>query len=73
MAIFKLLAEQMYELYEELKNAGFDSIQAFELTKTYCTVAFANQSMTQRVDKDEVMRKYWSKVRERKVTTNEST
>ena len=48
MDIFKNLTDQMHELYESLKESGFNDTQAFELTKTYCSVAFANQAIEAR-------------------------
>lgn len=29
------ICDQLFELYEKYKNAGFDDAQAFDLTKTY--------------------------------------
>lgn len=42
---FKPLAGNIYELFEACRDAGFDNMQAFELTKTYCSVAFVNLAL----------------------------
>lgn len=46
--IFKRLTDEMYMLYTSCTDSGFNHDQAFELTKTYCTVAFARQSLEQK-------------------------
>ena len=40
---FAPMAEQMFQLYTALLHAGFTDERAFELSKTYCSVAFMNQ------------------------------
>lgn len=54
---FAPLTDEMYYLYRSCINSGFDYKQAFELTKTYCTVAFANQSIRAQESKTERYRK----------------
>lgn len=46
--IFKRLTDEMYMLYTSCTDSGFNPDQAFELTKTYCAVAFARQSLEQK-------------------------
>lgn len=42
---FKQLTDSMFTLYMSLKESGFDDHQAFELTKTYCSVAFVDNAI----------------------------
>lgn len=42
--IFNPMAVEMRLLFEALHDSGFTEQQAFELTKTYCSVAFVNQA-----------------------------
>lgn len=42
---FTPLAESMNRLYTALLESGFDRDQAFELTKSYCSVAFMNEAL----------------------------
>lgn len=51
------LTDDMYKLFESLKASGFTEGQAFELTKTYCTVAFANQAVRMKYLYEERMQK----------------
>lgn len=69
--MFNQLAVEMRLLFEALHDSGFTEQQAFELTKTYCSVAFANQAMQttygHRRSKQEVtelMRKQLAKYKE---------
>ena len=45
---FKLLSDELYELYTALKESGFNPDQAFEMAKTYCSVAFVSQAFQTR-------------------------
>lgn len=40
---FTQMANQMYQLYTALLESGFTDERAFEMAKTYCSVAFMNQ------------------------------
>ena len=55
---FTTLTDEMHELFESCKTSGFTEEQAFELTKTYCSVAFANQSIRMSQDHYDRMRTY---------------
>lgn len=44
--IFNPMAVEMRLLYEALHDSGFTEQQAFELTKTYCSIAFVNQALS---------------------------
>lgn len=61
---FKPLAGDMYELFEACRDAGFDSMQAFELTKTYCSVAFVNQALDTKA-KEERRRESYETIKKR--------
>lgn len=78
---FKYLADEMYDLYLALIDSGFDDHRAFELTKTYCTVAFANNALSknakdrQREASWEALRRYRKRkavMAENKEDTNET-
>lgn len=43
--MFNQLAVEMRLLFEALHDSGFTEQQAFELTKTYCSIAFVNQAL----------------------------
>ena len=40
------LTDDMYRLFDACQKSGFNEQQAFELTKTYCSVAFVNQALS---------------------------
>lgn len=44
--IFNPMAVEMRLLFEALHDSGFTEQQAFELTKTYCSIAFVNQALS---------------------------
>ena len=71
--MFNTLAAEMRLLFEALRYSGFTEQQAFELTKTYCSVAFVNQAIKEneysRRSKREIsdlMRKQLAKYKEEK-------
>lgn len=71
--IFNPMAVEMRLLFEALHDCGFTESQAFELTKTYCSIAFVNQALSDRQygrrSKQEVtdlMRKQLAKYKEEK-------
>lgn len=72
---FKCLTDEIYELYRSFVDSGFSLDKAFELTKTYCSIAFVNQSimLTQqecsRKSRREILNRY---VRNRKTETQDS-
>lgn len=43
--MFNPTAVEIRLLFEALHDSGFTEQQAFELTKTYCSVAFANRAV----------------------------
>lgn len=43
--IFNPLALELRMLFEACHDSGFTEQQAFELTKTYCSIAFVNQAV----------------------------
>lgn len=69
--IFKHLTDEMYALYQSCKESGFGPGQAFELTKTYCSVAFVNQSIRladkSRNDRSAILRRYRENINKMKI------
>ena len=55
---FTPLTNELYQLFSSCQESGFDQHQAFELTKTYCSVAFANHSVRVMLDYHDRMGKY---------------
>jgi hypothetical protein len=43
--MFNPMAVEMRLLFEALHDSGFTEQQAFELTKTYCSVVFVNHAL----------------------------
>lgn len=71
--IFNPMAVEMRLLFEALHDSGFTEQQAFELTKTYCSVAFANQAAQttygyrrSKQETTELMRRQLAKYKEEK-------
>lgn len=69
---FKALTDEMRELYWSCRDSGFTETQAFELTKTYCSIAFVNHAISNKEKacnykiKREVLRHYaWNKEAEK--------
>lgn len=75
---FKSLTDEMYKLYESCRESGFDSSQAFELTKTYCSVAFVNNAIEansryrNRESHHEILRRYSEQKKAREERADES-
>lgn len=74
--MFNPLAIEMRLLYEALHDSGFNEEWAFELTKTYCSVAFVNhvvqtgyERRRTKADINELMRTQLAKYKEE--TTND--
>lgn len=72
--IFNPMAVEMRLLFEALHDSGFTEQQAFELTKTYCSIAFVNQALSDsrysRRSKQEIteqFRKQLAKYKEEKI------
>ena len=71
--MFNPLAAEMRLLFEALHDSGFTEQEAFELTKTYCSIAFANQALSDsrysrrsKAELTETMRKQLAKYKEEK-------
>lgn len=74
--MFNQLAVEMRLLFEALHDSGFTEQQAFELTKTYCSVAFANQAMQTTYERrkskselNELMRKQLARYKDKEAKT----
>lgn len=70
--IFDPLATEMHTLFESCKKTCFIDEQAFELTKTYCSVAFINQSINLRLKEEDRIRKIMSRKHYSKSTMEET-
>lgn len=71
---FTPLAKSMHDLYLALWDSGFNTNQSFELTKEYCSVAFMNEFLRLKYEKNtrskeevvEQFRKHIANMREEK-------
>lgn len=58
---FTPLTDEMYDLFLACLKSGFTDEQAFELTKSYCSVAFVNQALVIKEQENARYSRYVSK------------
>lgn len=58
---FTPLTDEMYDLFLACLKSGFTDEQAFELTKSYCSVAFVNQALVIKEKENERYQKFLSR------------